>query len=194
MMSLSELVVPHIGLPGGTLSGEEAFARAREGLRDGVLGSTERAWTRTADKFISWMAGFGDAVENKLLDHIFNDAAYSAPSPYLALGTAAINESDVAATFGGTTEANYTSYARVAIAGSDMNPASAGSKNNVNAITFPGCTGGTSTVIAWCVTSAGPARLAAGDVIVFGTCTSTVISTTQTPPSVAATNLVVNLD
>lgn len=183
---MSELVVPHIGLPGGDLSGDEAFARVREGLRDGILGSEERSWTRAADKLWRWMAGLGDAVENKVLDHLYNDPAYSAPSPYMALGTGAISDSDVAASFGGTTEANYGSYARVAIATSDMSAASAGAKTNSGAITFPGVTSGSSTIIAWAVVSAGPARLAAGDVIIYGTATSTVVSTTQTPPTIGA--------
>lgn len=191
---MTEIAVPNIWLPGGVASGDDTFSRVRTGLRDGILGSEESVWGKTADKFISWMAGFGDAVENKILDHIFNDGTYAAPTPYLALGTGAINESDVAATFGGTTEANYTGYLRVAIAAGDVGPAAAGSKTNTAIITFPTCTASSAIVIAWCVVSSGTARLTAGDVIVFGTCTSTTINTTQTPPTVAASQLTVNLD
>lgn len=163
-------------------------------VREGVLGSEERRWRKAADKLIRWMAGFGDAVEVKILDHIFNDGTYAAPTPYAALGTNTINDSDVAASFGGTSEANYTGYLRVAIAASDMAAASAGSKTNSAVITFPGCSGGSSQVIAWCVVSAGTARLAAGDVIIYGTVTSTTIDSTHTPPSIAASGLVCNLD
>jgi hypothetical protein len=185
---------PHLDLGTPILTHEAAMAGVIGGMREGLLGSEEHAWTRAADKFIHWMAGFSDAVEAKILDHIFNDGTYAAPSAYAALGTGAISDSDVAATFGGTTEANYTSYARVLIGAADMNAASAGSKNNGNPISFANCTGSSSVVIAWCTCSAGPARLAAGDVIIYGTVTSVTIDTTHTPPTIAATGLVANLD
>lgn len=191
---MSAVAVPNIWLPDRPLAHEEAMALAIEGLKEGVLGSEERPWRRAADQLVSWMAGFGDAVENKILDHIFNDGTYAAPTPYMALGTGAISDSDVAASFGGTTEANYTGYLRVAIAASDVSAAAAGSKTNSAVITFPACTASSSVVIAWAVVSAGTARLAAGDVIVYGTVTSTTIDTTHTPPTIAASGLVTNLD
>jgi hypothetical protein len=185
---------PHLDLHAPRLSHEQAMTGVIGGMREGLLGNEERAWTRAADKFIRWMAGFSDVVEAKILDHIFNDGTYSAPTPYAALGTGAILDTDVAASFGGTTEANYTSYARVSVAAADMNAASAGSKNNGNPITFANCTGSSSAVIAWCTCSAGPARLAAGDVIIYGTVTLVTIDITHTPPTIAATGLVANLD
>jgi hypothetical protein len=193
---MTDIAIPHMWLPGGVVSPAEMPGLARTGLRDGLLGSRERPWLKAADKLISWFAGFSDAVEVKILDHIFNDGTYAAPTPNLALGTGAISDTDVAASFGGTTEANYTGYARVAIAAADMNAASAGSKTNGNAITFPACTASSAVVIAWCVTSSGAttARLSAGDVIIYGTCTSTTVDTTHTPPTVAVGGLVANLD
>lgn len=191
---MSAVAVPHIDLPNGPLTGPEAFSGVLRGMGEGILGSEDRRWHRAADKLISWMAGFSDAVENKILDHIFNDGTYAAPTPYACLGTGAISDSDIGATFGGTTEANYTGYARVSIAAADMSAAASGSKTNSNPITFPACTGSSSVVIAWCVASAGPARLAAADVIIYGTCTSTTIDTTHTPPTLAAGGLVCNLD
>ena len=193
---MSELAVPHLWLPGGHLDDSEAFPLLRRGLIEGLLGSEGRPWRRAADKLISWMTpGFGDAVELKILDHVFGDGTYAAVTPYLALTTAAVNESDVAASMaGGTGEANYTGYLRKAIAAADMSAAAAGSKTNGLAITFDACTGGSAVVIGWAVVSAGPARLAAGDVVLFGTCTSTTISTTQTPATVAPGGLVANLD
>jgi hypothetical protein len=191
---VTAIAVPHIDLPNGPLTGPQAFSAVRTGLMEGVLGSSERPWRKAADRFISWMAGFSDAVENKILDHIFADGTYAAPTPFAALGTGAISDSDVAATFGGTTEANYTGYTRVAIAAADMSAAASGSKTNSNPITFPACTASSAVVIAWCVASAGPARLAAGDVIIYGTCTSTTIDNTHTPPTLAAGGLVCNLD
>jgi|1185.fasta_scaffold363002_1 hypothetical protein len=193
------LELPHIWTP-GAFDFKEATRRFRDKLRDNILGSEEREWCRAADDLREDMirrvaiAGFSDAVEAKILDHVFNDGTYAAPTPYLALGTGAIQEADVAASFGGSTEANYTSYARLAIAAADMSAAAAGSKTNGNVLTLAGCTGSSAVVIAWCVCSAGPARLAAGDVIVGGTTTSTTIDTTHTPPSFAAGGLVTNLD
>jgi hypothetical protein len=136
------------------------------------------------------MAGFSDATELLVLDSVFGDGTtnlFTAPT-YLALTTVAVAETDTAATI---TEANYTGYARKALAAADMSAAAAGSKTNSAAQVFAGCTAGTSTVIGWAVVSTASG---AGTVIMFGTCTSTVISTTQTPPQVAASGLVANLD
>ena len=133
------------------------------------------------------MASFSDYLENKILDHIFNDSAYTAPTPYLALCTAAVTD---ASTGSSITEANYTGYARKAIAAADMSAASGGSKTNSAAITFAACTAGTSTVTYWAICDA----LTAGNVLCWGTCTSTVISTTQTPATIAVGGLVVTLD
>lgn len=52
------------------------------------------------------MAGFSDYLENKTLLHIFGGTAYSAPSLFLGLYTAAPSDS------GGGTEVSGGSYAR----------------------------------------------------------------------------------
>lgn len=137
--------------------------------------------------------GFSDAVERKILDHLFGGTAYAPSSPlYLALTTVAVAEGDTAATI---TEATYTGYARKAVATTDMNAAATASNNttktNLNALSFAGCTAGTSTCIgfALCSSSSG-----AGDVIMFGTLPSVVISTTQTPATVGAGALSAALD
>src|SRR5204863_621598 len=119
--------------------------------------SEEREWCHAADDLKEDMirrvaiTGFGDAVEAKILDHVFSDPSYTAPTPFLALGTGAIQEADVAATFGGTTEANYTGYLRLSIAAADMSAAAAGSKTNTNVLTMAACTASSAVVIAWCV-------------------------------------------
>ena len=177
---------PHIELPGLALPGDEVFERIAEGLRHG-----KGALRDARRKIIDFMAGFSDAQELVVLDSVFGDGSTnlnSAPT-YLALTTAAVNENHTGATI---TEATYTGYARAAIAAADMSAAAAGAKVNGNAITFANCTGGTSTIIGWAVcTTSGTGT---GAVIVFGTCTSTVISTTQTPATVAAGGLSVTLD
>lgn len=135
------------------------------------------------------MPGFSNAVENKILDHIMDDGTYTVTAPtYLALTTVAVDDTMTAATI---TEANYTGYARKSIAAADMSAAAAGSKTNSAALTFAACTAGSSTVIGWALVSSSSG---AGDVIMYGTCTSTVISTTQTPATIAIGGLVLNLD
>jgi hypothetical protein len=98
---------------------------------------------------------------------------------------------------GGTvTEAAFTSYARFSIANTGWNAASAGgagvasSITNNGTITMAGCTGSSSTVIAWCL---GDKASIAGDVLAWGSATSVVISTTQTPPTVASGALQITL-
>lgn len=134
------------------------------------------------------MAGFSDAVENKVLDHVFGDGTYTVTSPvYLALTTVAVTDSMTGSTI---TEANYTGYSRLAINATDMNAASGGSKTNGNALTFPACTAGSSTVIGFAICSASTG----GDVILYGTLPSVTISTTQTPATIAVGALTATLD
>lgn len=134
-------------------------------------------------------ASFSDYLENKVLDHIFNDGTFSVPTASLGLWTSALTDASTGATAG---EAAYTTYARVTIGASDMSAAASGSKTNTAAFTFPACTAGTSTVTFWGTFDS--ATIGAGNMLVWGTATSTVISTTQTPPTVAIGGLVVTLD
>ncbi len=139
------------------------------------------------------MAGFSDAVEKKILDHITGKTSWASPTAnglYLALTTVAVGETDTAGTL---TEASYTGYARKQIVPADMSAAAGttAETHNTPVETFAACTAGSSTVIGWalCSSSSG-----AGDVVMFGTCPSTVISTTQTPATVAASALSLTLD
>lgn len=182
---MSALAVPHIELPGLALPGEEVFDRILDKLREGA-GAFEDA----KRKVMSLMAGFSDTAEVDVLDSVFGDHAsiqlYSAPT-FLALTTVAVTETMTGSTI---TEASYTGYARKSVAATDMAAASAGAKSNGNQLQFAACTAGSSTVIGWAVCTAS----SAGNVIVYGTCTSTVISTTQTPATVAVGALSVTLD
>jgi hypothetical protein len=134
-------------------------------------------------------ASFSDYLENKILDHIFNDGTYSVPTASLGLWTSALTDASTGATSG---EATYTGYARKTIAASDMSAAASGSKTNSAAITFDACTGGSSTITFWGTFDS--ATTGAGNLLVWGTATSTVISTTQTPATIAIGGLVVTLD
>lgn len=134
-------------------------------------------------------ASIGNAVENKILDHITNQTSYTMPTPYLGLWTGTVPDDTYTAASG--TELTYTTYARQAISSTNMSPAASGSVTNDVAITFPAVSSGSGTVTGWmlCSSSSG-----AGDNICWGTTTSTAISTTQTPPTVAIGGLVINLD
>lgn len=133
------------------------------------------------------MASFSDYLENAILNHIFNDGSLTAPAAYLALCTTVPDDTKTGSTI---VEATYTGYARKLIAASDMSAASGGAKTNSSAITFDPCTASSSTIIGWAICDA----LTVGNMLMWGTCTSTVISTTQTPATVAIGNLDVTLD
>jgi hypothetical protein len=133
-------------------------------------------------------ASLGNAVENKILDHITGQTSYTMPTPYLGLWTSAVDDTSTAATAG---EANYTGYARVAVDGTNMSAAAAGAVTNDVALTFPAVTAGDDTITFWMLTSSASG---AGDNIAWGTCTSTVVNTTQTPPTVAVGALDITLD
>lgn len=132
---------------------------------------------------------FSDYVELKILDHIFNDPSFTAPTPYLALWTAGttLAENSTGST---ASEATYTTYARYAITAADMAAAATGAKASGQTITMAACTAGTTTVTQFMVADA----VTAGNCLIFGTCTSTVISSTQTPPTIASGQLSVTLD
>src|SRR5262249_25543754 len=89
-------------------------------------------------------------------------------------------------------EASYTGYARKVVAASALSAASGGEIKNSEALTFAECTAGSSTIVGVAVCDS--STKGAGNVIGWGTITSTVISTTQTRPTIAANGLVVAQD
>lgn len=132
-----------------------------------------------------------DAAEKKFLDHLSTKTAYTPAANFLALTTVAVVHTDTGTSI---TEATYTGYARKVItASSDWNAASGGNPATITTAvseTFGACTAGTSTIIGWALitTTSG-----AGDILQYGTATSTVISTTQTPPVIAAAGVSISL-
>lgn len=140
------------------------------------------------------MAGsFSDYFELEVLNAAFGDGGSMPSAPtYLALCTTEPTDASTGATI---VEAGYTGYARKAVAAADMSAAtgpSPGTKTNSNAITFDACSGSSSVIVGWalCTTSG----TGTGNVIAWGSCTSTTISTTQTPATVGVGGLVVTLD
>ena len=89
-------------------------------------------------------------LEVELLDHVFGKGAYTAPTPYLALFTAAPTDA------GGGTEVTGGSYARVAIS-ADMGTAASGAITNSAGIEFPTASASWGTVVAFGVMDASTA-------------------------------------
>lgn len=134
------------------------------------------------------MASKSDYLENKVLDHCLGDGSFTMPAAvYLALCTVVPTDASTGATI---TEANYTGYARKQIAASDLSAAASGSKTNSAAITFAGCTAGSSTVVGFAIVDASTN----GNILYWGTVTSKTIDTSNTPATVAIGGLVVTED
>ena len=72
-----------------------------------------------------------DYCENKVLDHINGKTAFTMPTAYVALFTAAPSDA------GGGTEVSGGSYARVATSGATWSAAASGAASNAAAISFP---------------------------------------------------------
>lgn len=107
------------------------------------------------------MPGLSAYVVDKLIDHLFG-TAFTAPTNIWACLLTAIPAAS--ATGSTITESAYTGYARVSTAGSDWDAASGGMIDNGNVITFPACTGGTSTVVGVALVDASTA----GNLLAFG--------------------------
>lgn len=136
------------------------------------------------------MASFSDYLEPLILDHVYSDGAFTEPANiYLALCTVIPTDASTGATI---TEANYTTYARVEILATEMSAAAAGSKTNTSAFTFPACTAGDDTIVGFAVLDS--VTIGAGNVLTWGTTTSKVIDTSNTPPTIAIGGLVNTLD
>ena len=130
----------------------------------------------------------------KIIDHLNGKTSFTMPSVCalaLCITTAPTSVSTGAL---GANEANYTGYARQSIAGAGWVAATTATPSvgaNASTITFGNCTAGGSTLIGFI--TADSATINAGNAIWYGTLTSTVISTTQTPPTIAAGALAVSV-
>lgn len=139
---------------------------------------------------------FSNYTETHFLDNVTGKVttSISVTPVFLALCTVVPDSSKTGATI---TEATYTGYARLSIAAASFNSASSGgagaasSISNSATLTFAACTSGSSTIIGWALCDSG--TTGAGNVLVWGSCASTVISTTQTPPTVASSGMSITL-
>lgn len=110
--------------------------------------------------------GIGTAAANKLLDLIFRNQAYSAPSNYIALTTATLSDSSVA---GSMSEVSGGGYARVAVnpaggASPAWNTVSGGATDNAATISFGTASASWGTVVATAIVSSSSG---AGDVLIY---------------------------
>ena len=136
------------------------------------------------------MASFSDYLEPLLLDHVLSDGAFTEPANvYMALCTTIPTDASTGATI---VEANYTTYARKEILATELSAAAAGSKTTTAPITFAACTAGDDTIVGFAILDS--ATIGAGNVLMWGTTTSKVIDTSNTPPSVAVGQFVNTLD
>lgn len=108
---------------------------------------------------------FSDFLELELLDHVFGNAAYTAPGT-LHIGLFTVAPSDT----GGGTEVTGGSYARVAVTNNSTNwpAASGGAKANGTAVTFPTATASWGTVVAFGIFDAG----SGGNLLAWATLTT----------------------
>jgi hypothetical protein len=186
------LATPELWLPGGHFHSYGEAIRRALGVPAG--GISVEGWN---PRGIRALFNIADAAAAKVLDHLNGKTSYTLVTPnYVALATGAILQADTGASIiaANNVEANYTGYARLSLAASDY-PAAAAGAHPPNATTsppvaqktWPTCTAGTAVVTNWCIVlGTATTRGNAGDITFFGTCTSTTISTTQTPPTVAA--------
>jgi hypothetical protein len=86
------------------------------------------------------MGSLADYAELKVLELTVGKTAFSTPTAYIALYTAAPSDS------GGGTEVSGNNYSRKSTAGSDWAAAASGSIANANAITFATPSGSWGTV------------------------------------------------
>jgi len=139
-------------------------------------------------------SGFSRKAAAGLLEYLLGKAETKVSKPaevFLALCTAEVKESTLSA---GLSEATYTTYARKAIKPADLSEATEAQPSiieTVNELIFAKVDSGSSTIISWAICTSG--TTGGGAILAFGQCTSTALSTTQTPPTVAAKALKVEL-
>lgn len=136
------------------------------------------------------MAALTNYLENKLIDHIFQNTAFTGPTTlYVALFTA-VTDGEA----GTVTEVSGGSYARVGVTASLSNWADAtgnnGTTSNVNVITFPTASADWGTVTHFGIYDAPTA----GNLLIYAALTASRSITNGSTASFAANSLTVQLD
>lgn len=183
-----ELYVPGLAVARITSVHESDYLRELRGAPRRAAGVSDATrWLQSLG-----MASKSDYLEGKDLNHNLGKEAFTMPAALaVALCTAVPTDASTGSTI---TEATYTGYLRKAIIGSELTQSGTSPTKNANnaVITFAACTGSTSTIIGFALCDS--ATTAAGNVLYWGTVTSTVISITQTPATIASGALEVTED
>lgn len=121
-------------------------------------------------------------AEAAVLGHVVGKTSFTMPTTWLALCTTVPTSASTGATI---VEATYTGYARLATSGDwgSPTPGAPSTIFNSSAMTFAACTGSTSTIVGAALCDS--ATTGAGNMIAWGSVSSTVISATQTPATFA---------
>lgn len=128
------------------------------------------------------MSSMSKYLEVKVLEHITEKKAYTAPTPWLALCTAVPTSASTGATI---SEATYTGYKRVKLSGAEWKAATEGTPSSIkNAalIKFAACTAGSSKILAVALCDAETV----GNMLTWTAITEFEVSTTATPAEAAA--------
>lgn len=140
------------------------------------------------------MSGFSRKTAASLLGHAFGKTEFAKPAKvYLALLTVVPTNATLGSEL--TEASGATGYARKEVAAASIAAAEEAAKSKIKTsadVVFNAITAGSATVIAWALCDSATEK--AGNVIMWGTCTSTVISSTQTPPTVEKEKLVGELE
>lgn len=139
------------------------------------------------------VSGLSQYVGHLALDHLVGKTSFTMPTTVaMTLCTAAPAST---ATGASQSETAYTGYGRQTLAGSAFVAATTATptvSTNASTITFANCTGTGSTLLGF--TLCDSATTGAGNMLWFGSLTSVTISTTQTPPTVAASALSLSIN
>jgi hypothetical protein len=128
------------------------------------------------------MAGsMSDYLENKILEHSLGKTAYTMPTAYVALYTAAPTDA------GGGTEVSGGSYSRQTVT---WGAASGGSITNSAAINFPVATAAWGTIVAVGIFDASTT----GNLLWWGTLSTSKAISTNDQFVISASNLTITLD
>jgi hypothetical protein len=140
------------------------------------------------------MASKSDYLENRVLDHFLGAVADTAPATvYMALFTTAPNDASTGTTPSPGVEVTGGAYARAAVTNNATNfpAASAGSKSNGTAITFPAPTANWGVVVAFAIIDA----LTGGNILYWGLITpNKTVNNGDPAPSFAIGALTVTED
>lgn len=136
------------------------------------------------------MAGsFSNYAENKILDHIVGKTSFTMPSIWIGLWAATLSDTSTGATAG---EPSGNNYSRKSTAAADWESAASGATQNANAITFATASGSWGTITDFALVD--NATTGAGNIIAYGTLTTSKSISSGDTASFAAGDIDITLD